>query len=151
MDQDDQFLSQVLSAIAEADVISIFFPLLRRALVVDLRRSKDGDAPESSPMIRVLGQVNSMEERISSIEQLRPGMGKIRSILGVPWLKSVRNLEEAGIISRLIERLDQAGMHPAESSTALRGAIDQLWKIERMAFVGLIRGEGYKTLWTAQT
>ena len=97
MDQDDQFLSQVFSAITEADVISIFFPLLRRALVIDLRRAKDGDAPESPPMIRVLGQVNSMEERISSIEQLRPDMGKIRSILGVPWLKSVRSLEEAGI------------------------------------------------------
>ena len=151
MDQDDQFLGQVFSAMTEADVISIFFPLLRRALVIDLRRTKDGDAPDSAPMIRVLGQVNSMEERISSIEQLRPGMGKIRSMLGVPWLKSVRNLEEAGLVNRLIERLDQSGMHPAESTLALRGAIDQLWKIERMAFVGLIRGEGYKTLWTAQT
>jgi hypothetical protein len=151
MDQDDQFLGQVFSAMTEADVISIFFPLLRRALVIDLRRAKDGDAPDSTPMIKVLGQVNSMEERISSIEQLRPGMGKIRSMLGVPWLKSVRNLEEAGLVNRLIERLDQSGMHPAESTLALRGAIDQLWKIERMAFVGLIRGEGYKTLWTAQT
>ena len=41
-------------------------------------------------------------------------------------------------------------MYPAESVPALRSAIDQLWKIERMAFVGLIRGEGYKTLWTTK-
>jgi hypothetical protein len=145
MDQDDQFLGQVFSAIVEADVISIFFPLLRRALVIDLR-----DAPESPPIIRVLGQVNSMEERIASIERLRPGVAKIKSILGVPWLKSVRNLEELGIIDKLVERLTQAGMQPSESERALRDAIDQLWKIERLAFTGLIRGEGYRTLWVAK-
>ena len=146
MDQDDQFLSQVFSAITEADVISIFFPLLRRALVIDLR-----NAPESAPLIRLLGQVNSMEDRISSIEQLRPGMGKIRSILGVPWLRSVRSLDEVGIMTSLVERLAQAGLYPPESESALRSAIDRLWKIERMAFVGLIRGEGYKTLWTTKS
>jgi hypothetical protein len=145
MDQDDQFLGQVLSAINEADVISIFLPLLRRALVIDLR-----GAPEAPPMVRVLGQVNSIEERISSIERLRPGMGKIRSILGVPWLKSVRSLEEVGITDRLIERLTEAGMHRTESVPALRDAINQLWKIEKLAFAGLIRGEGYRTLWTTK-
>lgn len=145
MDQDEQFLSQVFNAISEADVISIFFPLLRRALVVDLR-----GAPDESPMIRVMGQVSSMEERITSIEQIRPDLGKVRSILGVPWLKSVRSLDEVGIISHLVERLAQAGMYPGESGPALRDAVNQLWKIERMAFAGLIRGEGYKTLWTAR-
>lgn len=144
MDRDDQFLSQVFSAITEADVISIFFPLLRRALVIDLR-----NAPEVPPMIRVMGQVSSIEERITSIEEMRPGMGKIRSILGVPWLKSVRNLEEVGVTAGLVERLTQAGMSHSESASAIRNSIDRLWKIEVMAFKGLIRGEGYKTLWTA--
>jgi hypothetical protein len=145
MDQDDQFFGQVFSAIREADVISIFFPLLRRALVIDMR-----EAPDSPPMIRVLGQVNSMEERIASIERLRPGLGKVRSILGVPWLKSVRGLEETGVTSRLIERLSEAGMPPTESGPALGDAIEQLWKIERMSFVGLIRGEGYQTIWATK-
>jgi hypothetical protein len=145
MDQDDQFLGQVLSAITEADVISIFLPLLRRALVIDLR-----GAPEAPPMVRVLGQVNSIEERISSIERLRPDMGKVRSILGVPWLKSVRSLEEVGITDRIIERLSEVGMDHSESVPALRDAINQLWKIERLAFAGLIRGEGYRTLWTTK-
>jgi hypothetical protein len=145
MDRDDQFLSQVFSAITEADVISIFFPLLRRALVIDLR-----NAPEVPPVIRVMGQVNSIEERITSIEEMRPGMGKIRSILGVPWLKSVRSLEEVGITEGLVERLTEAGMSRSESAAAIRKTIDRLWKIEVMAFKGLIRGEGYKTLWTAK-
>lgn len=145
MDQDDQFLSQVFSAIAEAEVISIFFPLLRRALVVDMRT--DGDTP---PMIKVMPQAGSMEERIVGIERLRPGLGKVRSILGVPWLKSVRTLEEQGIAGSIIDRLSCAGMYPGESNPLLRDAINQLWKLERMAFTGLVRGEGYKTLWAAK-
>jgi hypothetical protein len=145
MDRDDQFLSQVFSAISEADVISIFFPLLRRSLVIDMR-----DAPQTVPMVQVMGQVNSVEERINSIEQMRPGMGKIRSILAVPWLKSVRSLEEVGIVDSLVERLAQGGMSPPDGGKALRDAVNQLWKIEMLAFNGLIRGEGYKTLWTAR-
>ena len=144
MERDDQFLSQVFSAISEADVISIFFPLLRRSLVIDMR-----NAPETTPMVRVMGQVNSVEERITSIEQMRPGLGKIRSILAVPWLKSVRSLEEVGIADSLVERLAQGGMYPPESAKALRDTVNQLWKIEMLAFNGLILGEGYKTLWTA--
>ena len=42
-----------------------------------------------------------------------------------------------------------AYMSRSESSAAIRKSIDRLWKIEVMAFKGLIRGEGYKTLWTA--
>jgi hypothetical protein len=142
MDQDDQFLGQVFSAIREADVISIFFPLLRRALVIDMR-----EAPDTPPMISVQGQVNSMEERIANIEQQRPGLSKIRSILGVPWLKSVQGLDETGVTARLIERLAEAGMSPTESGATLSNAINQLWKIEKMSFKGLIRGEGYRTIW----
>lgn len=144
MDNEEAFMSQMFAAMTEADVISIFFPLLRRALVVDVRR--EGDA---QPMIRVMGQVNSMEERITSIEAERPELGKIRSILGVPWLKSVRGLEEGGVVDSLVQRLADSGMPPEVARTGLRKAINSLWGIERLAFVSLIRGEGYKTLWTS--
>jgi hypothetical protein len=144
MDNEEAFLSQMFAAITEADVISIFFPLLRRALVVDVRHDD-----ETPPMVRVMSQVGSMEERITSIEQERPALGKIRSILGVPWLKSVRNLEDGGVVDSLVRRLAEAGMPPEESAQLLRKAINSLWGIERLAFVSLIRGEGYKTLWTS--
>ena len=144
MDNEEAFLSQMFAAISEADVISIFFPLLRRALVVDVRQ--DDATP---PMVRVMTQVGSLEERIASIEQERPALGKIRSILGVPWLKSVRNLEDGGVVDSLVRRLAEAGMPPEVSEQQLRKAINSLWGIERLAFVSLIRGEGYKTLWTS--
>jgi len=144
MENEDAFMNQMFAAMTEADVISIFFPLLRRALVVDVRR--EGDAV---PMVRVMGQVNSMEERIASIEAERPELGKIRSILGVPWLKSVRGLEAGGVVDSLVRRLSEAGMSPEASRSHIRKAINSLWGIERLAFVSLIRGEGYKTLWTS--
>src|SRR5215217_8383308 len=139
--EDEQFLKQVFTAISEADVISIFFPLLRRALVVDAR-----NFAHIPPMIKVMPQVGSMEERIAGIEAERSELGKVRAILGIPWLKSVRTLEDQGVLDSLSERLVQAGMSPEATMPALRNAVEQLWKIERMAFMGLIKGEGYRTI-----
>ncbi len=144
MDNEEAFLNQVLAAIAEADVVSIFLPLLRRAVVIDLRHE-----PGIPPMVKVMPQAGSMEERITGIELQRPELGKIRSILGIPWLKSVRNLRDEGVTERIIQRLVEAGMSPAESERLLGKAVNSLWGIERMAFVSLIKGEGYKTLWNA--
>ena len=145
MHEDDQFLSEVLSSIAGAEVISIFFPLLRRALVIDTRRDD-----ETEPLVRVMPQVASMEARIEGIEAMRPQLGKIQSILGVPWMKSVRTLQEHGITERLIARLSQAGMPQSNAEAAINSAVKQLWKLERLSFVRLIRGEGYATIWSAR-
>ncbi len=143
MDNEDQFLSQVLSGISEAEVVTIFFPLLRRAMVIDAR----GDE-EAGYMVKVMPQVNSMEERIRSIEKLRPQLGKVRSILGVPWMKSVRRLDEHGVSHMLVDKLVSAGATYAEAEAAVQAAAEQLWRLEKMAFVRMIRGEGFSTLWT---
>lgn len=145
MDEEDQFLSQVLSGISEAEIITIFFPLLRRALVIDTRH--DADTPH---MIRVMPQVSSMDERIRGIEKLRPRFGKIGSILGIPWMKSVRSLREQGVTRRLVDRLARADMSPSAAEAALTAAIEQMWKLERIGFVRMIGGEGYVTLWDSQ-
>ena len=60
---DEQFVQNLVSAIDDADVISIFFPLLRRALVIDARTS-----PDQPPLITLMPQVTSVEERIEMIE-----------------------------------------------------------------------------------
>lgn len=143
MDNEDQFLSQVLSGISEAEVVTIFFPLLRRAMVIDARR--DGDI---GYMVKVMPQVNSMEDRIRSIEKLRPQLGKVRSILGVPWMKSVRRLDEHGVTGMLVDKLVGAGATYSEAEAAVQAAAEQLWRLEKMAFVRMIRGEGFRTLWT---
>jgi hypothetical protein len=146
MDEDeDQFLNQVLSGIAEAEIATIFFPLLRRALVVDTRHTQD-----VAPLVRLMPQVGSMEERIASIENARPQLGKVRSILGVPWLKSVNSLIEHGIADQLVKRLSDAGLPGRSAQSLIDAALRDLARIERKAFEAMIRGEGYQTLWSAR-
>ena len=144
VDQSEQFLDQVITGISESEVISIFFPLLRRSLVVDTRR--EAGTPH---MVKVMPQAKSMEERISSIEELRPGLGKIHSILGIPWMRSVRSLRDHGIKSSLVQRLTTAGVPAGLAAKQVEDAIDLIWRIESMGFERMIRGEGYSTLWTA--
>lgn len=144
VDHSEQFLDHVISGISESEVISIFFPLLRRSLVVDTRR--EAGTPH---MVRVMPQAKSMEERISSIEMLRPGLGKIHSILGIPWMRSVRSLRDHGVKSSLVQRLTNAGVPVGLAGKQVDEAIDQLWRIERLGFERMIRGKGYSTLWSA--
>ena len=139
---DEQFVQQMISAIDDAEVISIFFPLLRRALIIDARSS-----PDQPPLITLMPQVASVEERIAMIEAQRPGLGKVRAILAVPWLRSVRELGERGIVPVLVERLAKSGLSPEVSRPRLEKALDRLWRVERLAFASLIRGEGYQTIW----
>lgn len=143
--EDNQFLSQVLSGIAEAEIITLFFPLLRRALVIDTRH--DEQVPH---MVRVVPQVSSMEERILTIERMRPELGKVRSIFGVPWMKSVRTLREQGVQDALVRRLQDTNMPKSQAVAAVGDAIEQLWRLERLAFEAMIKGEGYATLWAAE-
>lgn len=146
MDEDEQFLGQVLNEISEAQIITIFFPLLRRALVVDTRRDD-----ETGHLIQIMPQVHSMEERISSIQKLRPQLGKIHSILGIPWMRSVRSLRDHGIRDKLIKRLSTSGVPLTTAEKQVGDALEQLWRLERLGFERMILGVGYSTLWAANS
>ena len=141
---DEMFVQHMISAIDDAEVISLFFPLLRRALVIDARST-----PDLPPFIGLMPQVSSVEERIAMIEAQRLELGKIRAVLAVPWLRSVRELGERGIVSVLVDRLAKSGLSPEASRPRLEKALDRLWRIERLAFASMIRGEGYQTIWSS--
>jgi hypothetical protein len=145
MEDDDQFLNQVLAGISEAEIVTIFFPLLRRALVIDTRHDD-----ETGQMVRVMAQVGSMEERIGVIEGMRPRFGKIRSILGIPWIKSIHTLREQGVVEQLEKRLSDSGMPAFRAESAVAEAVAELTRIEHRAYVSMIMGDGYQTLWSAQ-
>ena len=140
--EDDALISSITSSIAEASVITILFPALRRSLVVDTRRDE-----EHAPMVRVMPQVTTFEERIRGIEKLRPRLGKVRAILGIPWMRSLRELEDAHIPDGLVERLVAAGVTPQQAHTLVSTALRQLRRYERMAFTRLVKGQGFANLW----
>lgn len=144
MESRDEFITQVLSTIDEAEVLTIFFPNLARALVVDARRNL-----EEGPLVKVVGQVNSMEERMAAIEKMRPGLGRVRSIAGIPWAKSIRTLQENGVIARLEQRLVSAGENPYEAAYACDTAFKKLQELEKEQWVNVIKGKNslYKNIW----
>ena len=144
MESRDEFITQVLSTIDEAEVLTIFFPNLGRALVVDARRNY-----EEGPLVKVVGQVNSMEERMAAIEKMRPGLGRVRSIAGIPWAKSIRTLQENGVMARLEQRLSSAGENPYEATYACDTAFKKLQELERQQWISVIKGKNslYKNIW----
>lgn len=147
MESRDEFITQVLSTIDEAEVLTIFFPNLTKALVVDTRRNQ-----EDGPIIKVVNQVNSMEERMASIEKMRPGFGKVRSIAGIPWTKSIRTLKENGVMTRLEQRLNRAGQESYIAAQNCNEAFSKLCEIEHKQWTTLIKNENsmYKSIWQTQ-
>src|SRR3954464_5020774 len=101
---DEEFLLQVLANIEEAEVLTIFFPLMRQALVVDARHT-----PDVGPLLTVAPQVASMAERIAWVSDRRPQLGRPEFIMAIPWLKSVRSLAEHGVMERIRSLLVRRG------------------------------------------
>jgi hypothetical protein len=101
-------------------------------------------------MIELMPQVSSIEERVQAIERKRPQLGRIHSIIGIPWTKSVRALQDLGIISHLISRLADAGIPADVATSRLNTAFKQLRRLEQQGMARLIRGEGYATLWPSE-
>jgi len=144
VEQRDEFVAQVLLTIDEAEVMTIFFPNLGKALVVDARVGF-----KEKPLIRVVNQVNSMEERMANIEKMRPGLGRIRSIAGIPWTKSIRSLSENEVIQRVERRLVMAGLDIYQAQQACAEAFSKLQDVEQAQWVDLIKGINplYKNIW----
>ncbi|MDQ6692808.1 MAG: hypothetical protein M3014_00065 [Chloroflexota bacterium] len=145
MNEEDNILRETLSDIAEAETITVFFPLLRRAIVIDTRHNE-----ANAQMVKVMPQANSMDQRIRAIEQVRPELGKVRSIVGIPWMKSVRQLDEQGITPQLVRRLVVTGMDERLARKSVGAALRELWQLENLAFARMIRGHGFKTLWSTR-
>ena len=58
---------KIIRHLLEAEVMSIFFPRIGKALIVDTRHNY-----ENGPVVLLDGMVESPEERLRSIKRLRP-------------------------------------------------------------------------------
>src|SRR4051812_20468969 len=77
-------LREIIKKFENAEVLSVYFPLLAKTLVIDMR-SDD----ESEPLVRIVPMVNSVEERFRSLRRMRPRFRRPESITLVPWPKYV--------------------------------------------------------------
>ena len=133
-------MSEVNRNIDVAEVIALYFPLLRKTLLMDMRMNDiDG------PMIRVVPMANTPEERFQSLLKMRPRFGRPESITIIPWPKYVTTLAELGIWDHIVRRYADTGH--AEVVRECERCYAELAKLEREEVVRAIRGENYETIW----
>jgi hypothetical protein len=143
MDNDFVFdLDDVLKSVSSAEVMSIFFPNFRKAVVIDTRsNSTDG------PMVRVMPMAASPQERLRVIRRLRPSFPRVRNLIVIPWPRYVDSLVELGVWDRIVQRVIAAGNN--ETVVACQQALGELKRTEKEEMAAVVKGLNYQTIWSA--
>lgn len=136
-------MDEVFRNVQNAEVMSIFFPALRMALVVDTRfNSTDG------PMVRLLPMAGSPQDRLRSIRRLRPGFPRLQNLTLIPWQRYVDSLVTTGVWAKIEDRIRESG--DVKAIEACDAALLELRQLERKELRAVITGEGYQTIWSAR-
>lgn len=137
-------LDEVLRIIDVADVVVMRFHLIEPRLVADFRTG-----PGAQPLLAIVPRARSLEERIRSIEELRPEFPRPKRVMSVYWPRSVGVLLASGVWQHLVDRISSLG--DDETTEACGRSIDTLLDTERREIAGAIRGiDHYQTLWERQ-
>ncbi len=133
---------KIIRALAEAEVMSIFFPRVGKSLIVDTRHDAD-----HGPVVVMDDMVGSAKERLESVRRLRPEFKEIAQLTLAPWLGSTRAFAEQGIVEAIIQRFQSLGFH--DEALDVTRAFNQLRRHERRVMLDLIAGEAQttRTLW----
>ena len=118
------------------------FVTIGQRLLFDFRASGiDG------PLVRVVDPVTSVEQRYKDLQRLRPRFALPERIVAIWWPRFARSLRESPAWLEVMTRISDLG-YPEAVRTA-EAAIEELATLERKAEVDAVRGEGYRTLWSA--
>ncbi|HYM16409.1 MAG TPA: hypothetical protein VEZ14_12710 [Dehalococcoidia bacterium] len=133
-------ISEVSRNIDSAEVIALYFQLLRKTLLMDLRTSDVDGA-----LIKVVPMANTPEERFQSLVKMRPRFGKPEVITIIPWPKYVPSLVELGVWDHIVRRYAETGS--PEVVRQCERCYAELAKLEAEEIRRAITGENYDTLW----
>lgn len=141
MDSDFRIdISEVQRAIDVGEITALYFPLLRKTLLMDARTTAvDG------PMIKVVPMASSPEERFRDLVRMRPRLPKPESINIVPWPKYVASLVSLQVWDHIVRRYLEIG--PPEIVKRCEDCLEELKKLEREELRRAITGDKYETLW----
>jgi hypothetical protein len=133
-------LDEIRRNLDTAEVITVWFPLLRRTLLVDTRHSET-----EPPLVRVVPTASSVEDRLRSLKKLRPRFPTPESVTLVPWPKYLESLRTLGLWDGLLARLGAIG------PPSVLQDCDRVWRalaqLERDEIEAALRGSGYRSLW----
>lgn len=134
-------LDLIFKHVDSSEVFAVFFPHLRKSLVVDTRLSEDG-----APFIKMMPMARSANDRIRTLKRLRPGLPRAKQFTAIPWVAYVSNLVSSGVWARILGRIKASNSPEAEAAAA--EAIEQLRQSERQEMTALIHGKEYETIWS---
>ena len=134
-------LDEVLKNIGSAEVISIYFPLLRKTILIDTRFTE-----EDPPMIRIVPMAYTPEERNRALRRLRPHFPRPKAITVVPWPKYVESLVHFGVWRKVLERLVYSGHK--EAVQTCNQVLEEMYELEMEELSAVITGENYHTMWS---
>ena len=133
-------IDNVIQNVSEAEVMSVFFPTFRRALIVDTRSNES-----VGPFVRLMPMARSPQDRMRSIRRMRPQFPRPANLTLIPWQRYVDSLVESGVWDQIVERVRQSGDEVAVS--ACGDALNELRQMERDELVSAITGRNYHTIW----
>ncbi len=133
-------IGEIQRTIEKAEVLSVYFPRLRRTLLVDTRYDV-----EDEPLVRLVPMVDSIEERFRSIRRLRPRLPRPESITVIPWPKAVDSLVRLNIWAKLIDRF--VGNGQVKAVKACGAVLEELRRLEQEEIGEVISGPAYYTIW----
>ncbi len=135
-------ISEINRTIDLADVVALYFPFLRKTLLMDGRTNGiDG------PLIKVVPMASSAEERFRELVRLRPRFAKPEGITIIPWPKYVASLVRLDVWDHIVRRFIETG--PPDIVRQCESCLQELYKVEREEIRRAITGENYETLWDA--
>ena len=135
-------IRDVIQNIERAEVMSVFFPTFRRALIVDTRY-KDN----VGPMVRLMPMARSPQDRMRSIRRIRPEFPRPTNLTLVPWQRYVSSLISSGVWDKILDRLAESGDEGIFA--ACEKALEELRQLESAELTAAITGDNYHTLWSA--
>ena len=135
-------LDLIFKHVDSSEVFAVFFPHLRKSLVVDMRPSKE----DGAPLVRVMPLARSANERIRTLKRLRPELPRATHFTAIPWVAYVRNLITSGVWTKVMARIKATNSPKAEAEAM--EAIERLMQFERQEMVALITGDEYETIWS---
>ena len=131
---------EILVSLKNSEVISIFFPYLKKTILIDKRTTGN----ENSTIL-LTDMVRTPRERVRSLQKLRPNLPDIENILLIPWTRYIISLKDSGVWNVIYETLNENLIE--EDHQLIDEIFRQLLILEKRSLIEVIRGTSFETVW----
>ncbi|MDA0352134.1 MAG: hypothetical protein DWG79_00235 [Chloroflexi bacterium] len=139
-------LDRVVQNIDEADVITLYFPLLGKTLILDTRQND-----HAGPLVTLVPIAQDGLERYRSFRRLRPTFPRPQSISMIPWTHRVDSLSRLGVWTHVISRVQGLASDPCQFLEMADACLRELRSLEVRELLRAVSGEQYETLWASNS